>query len=225
MQWCQLAILFGLMVLYLPNIPTLRLDLGGVPWALAIPFLNLCAISLILATFTCRFVFPLVSLEGHQLWLVGLLPMPRGRVLWAKFAFAMTITIGVALGAMAVAALLLKLPTMWTVIHLAVTLCVCVGLCGFSVGIGARLPMFDQKNSARIANGMGGTINLLASVALVGVMLASVALATWRCRHMDSHQTPDPISLGLCVAACLLGVLAGCWAMWIGGRHFERVEV
>jgi len=62
LQWSQLVILFGLLALYLTNMPTLRLEFGATNWFLAIPFLNLCAVSLILATFTCRFVFPLVSL-------------------------------------------------------------------------------------------------------------------------------------------------------------------
>ena len=74
-QWSQLTILFGLLVLYLANMPTLRLEFAASGWFLFIPFLNLCAVSLILATFTCRFVFPLVSLEGHQMWLLGVLPV------------------------------------------------------------------------------------------------------------------------------------------------------
>ena len=85
-------------------------------------------LSLILATFTCRFVFPLVSLEGRQLWLVGLLPLPRGRILHAKFAFAMTVTMAVALSAMTLALVMLKLEVIWAVIHLAVVRLSCVSL-------------------------------------------------------------------------------------------------
>ena len=33
-------------------------------WGSLVPFLNLCAVTLILATFTSRFVFPMISLEG-----------------------------------------------------------------------------------------------------------------------------------------------------------------
>ena len=75
LQWTQLVILFGLMALYLVNVPRFsgHNPLDG--WGMIIPYLNFGAISFILATFTSRFVFPLVSLEGHQMWLIGMLPL------------------------------------------------------------------------------------------------------------------------------------------------------
>lgn len=224
-QWSQLTILFGLLVLYLTNMPTLRLEFSASGWFLFIPFLNLCAVSLILATFTCRFVFPLVSLEGQKLWLMGVLPLPRGRVLLAKFAFSMTVTVLVAIGAMSLAAFMLNLDLVWTAIHLVVTLAICFGLCGFSVGIGARFPMFGQSNVARIASGLGGTMNLLASVALVAIVLTGVGMATWLSRYLPPNTLPDARSLTLCAVAALLGIAAGCAALWVGTGHFNRVEV
>lgn len=224
-QWSQLVILFGLLALYLTNTPTLRLRASGWGWGQLIPFLNLCAISFILATFTCRFVFPLVSLEGQKLWLVGLLPMPRGHLLLAKFAFALTVTLLVAIGAMGLATYMLRLPVFWVAIHLAVTAAVCFGLCGFAVGIGARLPMFSETNTARIANGLGGTVNLIASVALITVVLTGVGLATFRTRWLPEGTPPDLSSLGLCLVAILVGVAAGVYALRIGTRHIDRLEV
>lgn len=224
LQWSQLAILFGLLSLYLTNMPTLRSQLSGWGWYLIIPFLNLCAVGLILATFTCRFVFPLVSLEGRKLWLIGLLPVPRGHVLLAKFAFAMTVTLLVAISTMVLAIVILRLPTAWAAIHLAVTVAMCFGLCGLSVGIGARLPMFKETNAARIANGFGGTANLLASIVLVTAMLTAVGYATWLSRHAVEDAPPTAPALALCVAAIALSLLVGTGAMLIGRRHFSRVE-
>ena len=225
LQWSQLAILFGLLALYLANMPTLRLQLSGRGWYLIIPFLNLCAVSLILATFTCRFVFPLVSLEGRKLWLIGLLPLSRGRVLHAKFAFAMTVTLLVAVGTMALAAYMLKLTPVWTVIHMTVTVAVCFGLCALSVGIGARMPMFAELNVARIANGLGGTSNLLASITLVSLVLICVGVATWRSRLLDESALPDTPSLLLCGLAVFLCFAGGGLALHVGERYFNRVEV
>ncbi len=224
-QWSQLTILFGLLVLYLMNMPTLRLEFAASGWFLLIPFLNLCAVSLILATFTCRFVFPLMSLEGRKLWLVGVLPLPRSRVLLAKFAFSMTVTLLVALGAMVLATVMLDLDAVWTAIHLIVTVAICIGLCGFAVGIGARLPTFDQTNAARIANGLGGTTNLLASLALVTVALAGVGVATFRSRYSAPNALPDLQSLLFCAGSVFACVLGGILALYLGARHFNRVEV
>jgi ABC-2 type transport system permease protein len=224
-QWSQLTILFGLLVLYLTNMPTLRLQLTASGWLLMIPFLNLCAVTLILATFTCRFVFPLVSLEGQKLWLMGVLPIPRSRLLAAKLAFAMTVTLVVALAAMVVAVILLRLDAVWAAIHLGVTIAICFGLCGFAVGIGARLPMFKQTNPARIANGLGGTTNLLASIALVTISLAGVGVATWRSRYLGEGQLPDALSLLYCAGAMVFSILGGIGALVIGARHLDRIDV
>lgn len=225
LQWSQLAILFGLLVLYLSNIPTLRLDLSAPLWGLLIPFLHLCAVSLILATFTCRFVFPLVSLEGRQLWLLGVLPLRRSRILWAKFAFAMTVTVLVAVTAVAFGSAMIELSLAWTLLHLLVTVAVCFGLCGFSVGLGARFPMFQERNPARIANGIGGTLNLLASLVLVTLLLSTVGYATWRSRGPAEKIMPGLGSTLLCFASVVMAVVAGTLAMRAGARHFNRAEV
>jgi ABC-2 type transport system permease protein len=205
--------------------PTLRLQLTTSGWLLIIPFLNLCAIGLILATFTCRFVFPLMSLEGQKLWLMGVLPMGRGGLLGAKLAFAMTVTLAVALTAMGIGTVLLGLDAVWTTIHLVVTVAVCFGLCGLAVGMGSRLPMFNQTNPARIANGLGGTTNLLVSVALVGIALSGVGVATVRSRGLSFGAMPDVSSLLLCAGSVVFSISAGIAALIVGARHLRRIEV
>jgi len=224
-QWAQLTILFGLLVLYLTNMPTMKLGLQATGWFLMIPFLNLCAVSLILATFTCRFVFPLVSLEGQKLWLIGVLPMRRSRLLWSKMAFSMTVTLVVAVGAMVLATTMLRMDITWTLIHVSVTVAICFGLCGLSVGLGAMLPMFDESNPARIANGLGGTTNLLISVAVVAVSLAGILIATYRSRHLVPGMIPDVVSLACYVGSMTVSVLAGIIALYLGGRRFDQAEV
>lgn len=225
LQWTQLIILFGLLALYLTNMPTLRIEFGSTVWFLAIPFLNLCAVSLMLATFTCRFVFPLVSLEGQKLWLIGVLPLDRGRVLTAKFAFAMTVTTLVAVTAIGLSAGMLRLSPVWTLIHLVITVSICCGLCGLAVGLGARLPSFDQPNAARIANGIGGTINLLASVALVAATLTGVGVATYHTTIDRQTEQPGLYVLLLCLGSAGLSVIWGLLALRLGARHFARTEV
>lgn len=225
LQWSQLLILFGLMTFYLMNIPYRHGDLTSGAWTLIIPFLNLCAVSLILATFTSRFVYPMISLEGRQLWLIGLLPIRRGRILVAKFAFALTVTLLVAGATLSLEMILLKLDWRWALIHLAVTLAVCFGLCSLAVGIGARWPMFHQLNTARIANGMGGTINLVASVLLSGVLLTVTGYATWRAQREDPLGLPTWETVGFAAIVLIIALSVGSAVLSVGARHFERVEV
>ena len=110
LQWSQMAILLGLLALYLTNVQKLWVDLSTPALQALVGFLNLTAVSLILATFTSRFVYPLVSLEAQQLWLLGLLPLSRTQMITAKFLYALTITLAAAVGVMAVSVYRLNLP-------------------------------------------------------------------------------------------------------------------
>ncbi|MHC4611615.1 MAG: putative ABC transporter permease subunit [Planctomycetota bacterium] len=225
LQWSQLAILFGLMGLYLLNLPRFYVEMLDSPWGVVVPFLNLCAVTLILATFTSRFVFPLVSLEGRQLWLIGLLPISRRRVLAAKFAYAVTVTAAAAIVVTVLAAVSLKMNRWWGSIHICIALAVCVGLCGLAVGLGARLPMFGQVNAGRIANSFGGTINLIASVGLVVLVLAGMALVSLRAREHSSADGPDAIGWLIIAGVMTISVATGLIALRVGGRHFGRLEL
>ncbi len=224
LQWSQLVILFGLMALYLLNVPRFYGEWADTSWALLLPFLNLSAVSLMLATFTSRFVFPLVSLEGHQLWLLGPLPLSRGRILLAKFAYAATVTVPFALSATAFAARSLKVSWPWALINLAGALTITLGLCGLAVGLGARLPMFGQRNAGRIANGFGGTVNLIVSMFLVMIVLAGFAAASIRA-HKMGLAAPDAVIVRLIAATVVTGLGIGAGAMLIGARHFSRLEL
>lgn len=225
LQWSQLVILFGLMSLYLLNAPRFEMEDASSRLSAFVPFLNLGAISFILATFTSRFVFPMISLEGQQLWFIGLLPVSRTWILMAKYAFSMVVTASVAFAVMVLASYMLRIGVMATLVYLAVTFCVCHGLCGFAVGIGARLPLFDQRNPARIANGLGGTINLISSVVLICTMLAGMGYVTWLVRDGDiTAQAPHKVMLVI-AGVCLIGLLAGTFAIWLGARHLKRIEV
>lgn len=225
MQWSQLGILFGLMGLYLLNMPRFQIEMVTERLSLLVPFLNLSAVSFILATFTTRFVFPLVSLEGHQLWLIGLLPIPRGRILLAKFAFAMTVSTTVAVGTMGLAAFILRMPAAWTAVYLAVTFAVCVGVCGLAVGLGARMPMFGERNPTRIANGFGGTVNLIATVGLIVCVLTGMGFAAVKAGIASDTPTVRETTVHVTAAVMLFAVAVGAIAMVVGARHLRRLEV
>lgn len=222
LQWSQMAILLGLLALYVSNVQRLWVDLAETHLQLLIGFLNLTAVSLILATFTSRFVFPLVSLEGQQLWLLGLLPLSRTRMVVAKFLYALTITLIGGIGVMAVSVYRLRLSTPMAGMHVITVAAICVGLCGMSVGMGARLPVFTERNPARIAGGFGGTMSLLLSVLLVVASLAAVGFMT-ALEGLRDDFSPRMLTW---ISGVVAGnLLAAAVAMLVGIRHFKRVEV
>ena len=83
----------------------------------------------------------------------------------------------------------------------------------------------DVKGRNDLANGLGGTTNLLASVALVAAVLTGVGLAVWRSRYQSPAQWPDAVSLTMCASSVALGIAAGLIALHVGAKHFSRIEV
>ena len=85
-QWSQFLIFFGLLGLYFLNVDRFnnpQSDIGYATWINMVSFLNLAVVGLILSTFTTRFIYPMISLEGHCFWILGLLPIERDVILWS----------------------------------------------------------------------------------------------------------------------------------------------
>ncbi|MFO0837039.1 MAG: hypothetical protein U1D55_00810 [Phycisphaerae bacterium] len=226
-QWTQMVIMLGLLIMYVANLRRLPIDLQNPTMKSMIAFLNLTTVSLILATFTSRFVFPLLSLESQQLWLLGFLPVSRTQLLWTKFLFALTMTGISALGVMGLAVRVLSLQAALARLHMLVALGVCVGLSGLAIGLGARFPMRNQRNPAQIAAGFGGTLNLVASMIFVlSEMFAVAALTIGEFGEKFGVVRTFLAAPGVLIAGMLLlGVATAAIAMWVGARHFERLDV
>jgi ABC-2 type transport system permease protein len=228
-QWTQTAIMLGLLVIYALNLKRLPLDLQEPAAKAFMAFLNLAIICLIMATFTSRFVYPLLSLETQQMWLLGMLPAGRSSALLVKFIFALTVTGFSGLAVMSLALHMLGLPDDWVSFNLFICFVICLGLSGLSVGLGGRFPVLGQRNPARIASGFGGTVNLFASMVFVAIHLLAVALAGWR-EVAPTTLTGLPLgpltqqtwNVGGLLLLFSTGVAAV--ALWSGSRHFDRLE-
>ena len=88
LQWTQFLLFFGLLCLYFFYVRRFNYANSLIGWMTAIGFMNLGVVGLILSTFTTRFVFPMISIEGYRFWILGTLPIDRTTILWSKFFFA-----------------------------------------------------------------------------------------------------------------------------------------
>ena len=87
-QWSQLILLGVLVIIYLFNIRALPLFRGEqVPFFLVsvISFLNLGLAGFVLASIAARFIFPSISLEGRQMWLLRSSPLDLRALMWSKY--------------------------------------------------------------------------------------------------------------------------------------------
>ena len=224
-QWSQFLLFFGLLGLYIVNLPRIGLDSMEGYWHSLISTLNLGATCLTLATLTSRFVFPQLSLEGRRIWVTGLLPIRRTVILWGKFFFAAGGTFLISGTLIALSDLLIGLP-LWTVgVHLLAVACICCGLNGLAVGLGALYPRLGTDNPAKIVSSFGGTLNLICSICFLTFALAPVVVPLHL--HALGRMTGGELALWLSIGtgACVaLSVLVCVVPMTAGARAFTRME-
>jgi ABC-2 type transport system permease protein len=240
-QWSQFLIFFGLLGLYFLNIDRFnnsQSDIGYVTWINMVSFLNLAVVGLILSTFTTRFIYPMISLEGHCFWIVGLLPIDRDTILWSKFWFA-------SLGSWIPCSLLvlmsdmmLQVPMLVIGVHQLTCMLLCLGLASIAVGFGAMMPNFQETSPSKIAAGFGGTLNLVLSALYIMVVVILTALpchfyllagnGPFGTSFVNSqYLNPQYLKMWLVIgtgAAIVVGAVATIVPLWRGLRAFRRLE-
>jgi ABC-2 type transport system permease protein len=224
-QWSQFLLFFGLLGLYILNLPRFGVASLQVYWQSMIANLNLCATCLTLATLTSRFIFPQLSLEGRRIWITGLLPMRRSLILWGKFLFSVVGTFAISGGLICLSDAFLGLP-LWTLgVHLLVVAGVCCGLNGLAVGLGALYPRPGTDNPSKIVSSFGGTLNLICSICFLALVLVPIVAPL----HLHAVRVLEgpafAVWLGVGLGAVLtVSAAASLAPMLAGARAFTRME-
>ncbi|HMP02945.1 MAG TPA: hypothetical protein PKC45_10645 [Gemmatales bacterium] len=177
-QWGQVVMLAGIILLYFVNIRNLPHGNYPLSQRSLIGLLNVAVIGLMMATYTSRFVFPLMSLEGRNFWILGLLPIQRDRLLTSKFTYSATFTLILSVSLVLLSEIMLRLPWPIIALHTLAVVVLGLGLSALSVGLGAYLVNLKETNPSKIATGFGGTMNLLVSLAFSVTIVALAGLPT-----------------------------------------------
>lgn len=236
-QWSQFLIFFGLLLLYFANIDRFRqhrADVSVLTWVNIVSFLNLAVVGLILSTFTTRFIYPLISLEGRRFWILGRLPVHRDTILWGKFLFAACGSLLPCSGLVLLSDVMLDVEPMVVIVHQVICLLLCIGLSGMAVGLGAIMPNFREQSPSKIAAGFGGTLNLVLSALYILVVVLLTALP---CHfYLLSYSTEIPprllqpgflklwLSLGI-GGSLILAAIVTVIPMRSGLKAFRELEV
>lgn len=225
-QWSQFLLLFGIMALYLANMKGDVAGLDRATWQAWGTLLNLAASMLILASLTSRFIYPLISLEGRRIWILGLAPLTMGQLVRQKYWFSVASTAVFTLGLATLSSLRLDLDAFELTVSLATVAATTFALSGLAVGLGALYPNFEEDNPSRIVSGLGGTLNFFLSmvyILLVTSLLAAVLLtARLGSIPADAHALLTIACLGI---ALVLTVLATWLPLRLGTHHLETMEL
>ncbi len=238
MQWSQFLIFFGLLVLYFFNVRRFNYDLYYIGWVNMVSFLNLSVVGLLMSTFTTRFIYPMLSLEGRRFWLLGLLPVRRETILWSKFLFAAGTAILPCSILILLSDVMLDISLLVILSHQLTCLILCTGLAGIAVGMGARLPNIHETSPSRIAAGFGGTLCLVISTLYILAVVLLTALPTHFLIAAGSIYVGQTAferdgavlhwlrlwMLGGTLGSIVLGILATFLPLVMGIRAFKRME-
>ncbi|MCA9260867.1 MAG: hypothetical protein KDA61_16750 [Planctomycetales bacterium] len=236
-QWSQFLIFFGLLLLYFANVDRFRqqrTDANVMAWVNIVSFLNLAVVGLILSTFTTRFIYPLISLEGRRFWILSRLPVERETILWGKFFFAAGGSWLPCAGLVALSDLMLDVSMLVVAVHQVICLLLCIGLAGMAVGLGAMMPNFREQSPSKIAAGFGGTLNLvLSALYIMCVVLLTALPCHFYLLAGRGHMPPrllQPgylrlwLALGLALSLILAAVVTVI-PLRSGLRAFRKIEV
>jgi ABC-2 type transport system permease protein len=233
-QWSQFLIFFGLLGLYFFNLRSFNYHNT---YASMIGFLNLAVVGLILSTFTTRFVYPMISLEGRRFWILGLLPVHRDQIVWSKFLFSFLGGLLPCAGLVLLSDMMLGLSWQLILLHEYCCLLLCLGLSGIAVGLGARMPELRESSPSKISSGFGGTLCLVLSSLFIMLVVVVSALPS----HLfllartlgPSVIAPDGIlawaggNVGAAVSLVVVtaaGLVATAVPRVVGLRAFRRLE-
>ena len=170
-QLSQFVLFLILTLVYILSLTQISGDTFSRGWTLTLHFANIAAICLILSSFTSRFIFPLISLEGRAFWIVGLAPMRRSFLIDQKVRFARHLILTLGVIATLCSSLSLGLETDFILSALFLVLLCGWVLTALAVGLGAAYPNLNEDNPARIAVGLGGTLNFFTSALTVATLI------------------------------------------------------
>lgn len=188
--------------------------------------MNMGATCFILSILSTRFFYPLLSLEGRQFWTIGLAPIRRSTLLWQKFGFCQVCALGITLPLMIFSNYVLDVPDLLFRRSIVTLVALSFGLTSLAIGLGAMTPNFREDNPARIANGVGGTMNIVLSLIYIGVTLALVSVPT----YIELTQKADwiaelaPWRPWFLVAFLAINAIAWIVPMALGLRRWNRLE-
>ena len=228
-QWGQLMILFGLLFIYITNLRSAS-SLGTLEtafpfWESLVSLFNIGATTFVLSILTTRFVYPMLSLEGKQQWVIGLAPIPRTRLVWVKFLVSWICSVMLTVPLSILSSVMLQTDWPVTLMSIVTVLTMSGGLSALAVGFGALMPNFNDDNPARIASGLGGTINAMASLIYIGLTLGLEA--PWihaQINGIPQHGVMQTIFWGSIPAWVVLQFVMIIAPIGMGLRRWKRIE-
>jgi ABC-2 type transport system permease protein len=229
-QWSQLILLAVLVVVYLFNIQALPLRRGepvGFFYVNLVSFLNLGLAGFVLASIAARFIFPAVSLEGRQMWLLRSSPLDLRALLWSKYWVGTVPLLVLGLILTGVTNALLEVSAFMMIMSLATMTGLTLAIAALALSFGTLYPQFETENAAQIPTSFGGLVFMMTTIALLAGVIVSLWQAVYAYVRAAWEGTPlviDGWMLLWFVVAAALCVTATIVPLRVALRKMESFE-
>ena len=230
----QLLLLLGLCMIYLYNFRFLNavqnLPEGARLWWQALLIIaNLGMGSFVISAVCTRFVFPSLSLEGKDFWIIKTSPLPTSELLRAKFwcwllpIATISSTIFVS-GALAIDAE----PHIVALSGLA-SWVLCYGIVGIGIGLGALFANFNWEHSSQLAASFGSLIYMLSSMVMIMICLLPIGiiifLRTFRVLGLEFSSFEWYLAISCCAFLIVyINYRSTSWALHMGEQALENMR-
>ena len=229
-QWSQLILLAVLLLIYIFNVTTLPINTGErIPFSLitVVCFLNLGLAGFVLAAVAARFIFPAISLEGRQMWLLRSSPMDARAMLWSKYWIGTLPMLLLALVITALTNWLLHVSPFMMAISIGTIVLYTMAVSALALTFGVYYPQFGTENAAQIPTSFGGVVYMMSSLSLLALVIMIEALPV--AEHLRAWQRgrPHGPSLELLLACALVVavlVVAILLPLRMSVRRIEQME-
>ena len=229
-QWSQLILLAVLVVIYLFNIRALPLFTGEqVPFVLVtvVSFLNLGLAGFVLAAIAARFVFPAISLEGRQMWLLRSSPLDLKALLWSKYWVGTVPLLVLALVITVFTNVILKATPFMMAVGVGTIFLLTLAISALALGFGALYPQFETENAAQIPTSFGGLVFMMTTVALLALVIVLEAVPVYS--YLQANYLDRPVRMDAAMVGAFAGVAVICVAVTatslrVGLKRMEGFE-
>ncbi|MBA2628013.1 MAG: hypothetical protein H0U85_08370 [Gemmatimonadales bacterium] len=230
-QWGQLILLALLVSVYVFNIRALPIFSGTrVPFFIVtmIVFVNIGLAGFVLAAVAARFVFPAVSLEGRQMWLLRSSPLDMRALLWSKYCMSTIPLVLLAVVLTVATDLLLHASALMVALSVGTLVLFTLAASAIALAFGTVYPQFEAENAAQIPTSFGGLAYMLTAVSLLGVILTIEAIPI--ASYLRAHRLGEPAEVGAEAVLALLTVAVLCIgsaavALRLGLRRMVQLEL
>ncbi len=188
-QWIPCTIVFTLLLLYASNLNRAAdADPSKPMFKLVLSSLNFGVCSLTLSTLTTRFIFPMFSLEGRRLWILGLSPLGMARVFRQKLLLFSGLIGAATCTLMFISGIKLGMPGPALAYYCGAIILMSTGLTALALSLGVLFPNFHDASPARIVSGFGGTLCLILNFIFI---LLFMAVFVWPGVFESQHKGPE----------------------------------